>query len=229
MSAQVQGMFASIAHRYDAANQVLSLGAHRRWRRAAVRLCGAARGQRALDCATGTGDLALELKRAVGAEGRVVGTDFCGEMLARAPGKARRAGLEVWFQIADALALPFAPASFDLATIAFGIRNVDDPVRCLREMARVVRPGGRVAVLEFGQPRGAFGALFRLYSGTVMPAVGALLTGNRAAYEYLPRTAAAFPSGDRFLALMTEAGCFKETNATPLTFGTAFVYVGVVR
>jgi demethylmenaquinone methyltransferase/2-methoxy-6-polyprenyl-1,4-benzoquinol methylase len=116
-----------------------------------------------------------------------------------------------------------------VASIAFGIRNVDDPVRCLREMARVVRPGGRVVVLEFGQPRGPFGALFRVYSRQVMPALGGLLTGNRSAYEYLPRTAAAFPAGDRFLALMSESGSFSQRGATPLLAGTAYVYVGTVR
>lgn len=228
MSAEVQRMFASIARRYDAANDVLSLGVHKGWRRAAVRACGAARGQRALDCATGTGDLALELKRAVGAEGEVVGTDFCPEMLETAPDKAKRLGLDVRFEVADALALPYADASFDVATIAFGIRNVDDPLRCLRELARVVKPGGRVVVLEFGQPRGAFGALYRVYSRGVMPLVGGLLTGNRAAYEYLPRTAAAFPAGERFLDLMREAQSFSRVEAQPLMFGTAFVYMGVV-
>ena len=215
MSAQVRDMFASIAQRYDAANEVLSLGVHRGWRREAVRLCGAGPGDRVLDCATGTGDLALSFKRAVGASGLVVGTDFCAEMLASAPGKARKAGLEVQFEVADALALPFASGSFDITSIGFGIRNVDDPVACLREMARVVRPGGRVVVLEFGQPRGAFGALFRLYSRSVMPAIGGALTGNRAAYEYLPRTAAAFPAGERFLALMDEAGNFASPTAHP--------------
>jgi demethylmenaquinone methyltransferase/2-methoxy-6-polyprenyl-1,4-benzoquinol methylase len=229
VSEQVREMFASIARRYDAANEVLSLGVHRGWRRAAVRLSGAIPGDRVLDCATGTGDLALAFKRAVGPTGEVVGTDFCEEMLAPAPAKARRAGLEVRFEVADALALPYADRSFDVASIAFGIRNVDDPVRCLREMARVVRPGGRVVVLEFGQPRGPFGALFRVYSRQVMPALGGLLTGNRSAYEYLPRTAAAFPAGDRFLALMSESGSFSQRGATPLLAGTAYVYVGTVR
>ena len=115
------------------------------------------------------------------------------------------------------------------ASIAFGIRNVDDPLRCLRELSRVVVPGGRVVVLEFGQPGGAFGALFRFYSRAVMPLVGGLVTGNRSAYEYLPRTAAAFPAGDRFLSLMREAGTFLEVRATKLLLGTAFVYVGIVR
>jgi demethylmenaquinone methyltransferase/2-methoxy-6-polyprenyl-1,4-benzoquinol methylase len=229
MSTEVRQMFSSIATRYDVTNEVLSLGIHRLWRRKAVRLSGAKPGDAVLDCATGTGDLALAFKRQVGETGRVVGTDFCKEMLDSAPAKAAREGLQMEFQVADAMALPFADDSFDVASIAFGIRNVDDPVKCLSEMARVVRPGGRVVVLEFGQPTGFFGALFRFYSKVVMPRIGGLLTGNRAAYEYLPRTSAAFPAGDRFLALMEQSGGYKERVAHPLTFGTSYVYVGTVR
>ena len=221
LSTEVRRMFASIASRYDAANEVLSLGVHKVWRREAVRLSRAAPGDRVLDCATGTGDLALQFHNA---RSKVIGTDFCGEMLGPARRKSRGA---VEFAVADALQLPFADATFDIASIAFGIRNVDDPLRCLREMARVVRPGGRVVVLEFGQPRGAFGALFRAYSRGVMPLVGGFLTGNRAAYEYLPRTAARFPAGEKFLELMDEAACFASAAAHPLTFGTAFVYLGI--
>ena len=227
MSAEVREMFASIARRYDTANEVLSLGIHKGWRRAAVHLSGAAPGQRVLDCATGTGDLALEFKRAVGASGEVIGTDFCAEMLESAPAKAAKAHLQVKFAVADVLALPYPDGQFDVASIAFGIRNVDDPLLCLREMARVVKPGGCVIVLEFGQPRGPFGALFRAYSRGVMPVVGGLLTGNRAAYEYLPRTAAAFPAGEKFLGVMRESDAFSATEAHPLTFGTAYVYRGV--
>ena len=228
MSAEVRTMFARIAPRYDLANQVLSLGIHRLWRGAAVRLSGATAGDAVLDCATGTGDLALAFKRRIGPRGTVIGTDFCREMLAPAPEKARRAGLDVRFEVADAMALPYPDRTFEVASIAFGIRNVDDPLRCLRELSRVVKPGGRVVVLEFGQPTGLFGRLFRFYSRQLMPRIGALLTGDREAYEYLPRTASAFPSGDRFLALMREAGTFSSLIAHPLTFGTAFVYVGTV-
>ncbi len=229
MSTEVRQMFSSIATRYDVTNEVLSFGIHRLWRRAAVRYSGAREGDSILGCATGTGDLALAFKRKVGGSGRVVGTDFCPEMLQSAPAKAQKEGLSVEFQVADAMALPFADATFDVASIAFGIRNVDDPVKCLKEMARVVKPGGRVVVLEFGQPEGMFGALFRFYSKTIMPAIGGLLTGNRAAYEYLPRTAAAFPAGERFLGLMDQAGAYRERVAKPMTFGTSYVYVGTVR
>lgn len=229
MSTQVQEMFSSIASRYDVTNEILSLGVHRLWRRTAVGLSGVGPGGAVLDCATGTGDLAIAFKRVVGEGGRVLGTDFCPEMLQAAPAKAVRAGLAIKFEVADVLRLPYADATFDVASIAFGIRNVDDPVLCLKEMARVVKPGGRVVVLEFGQPRGPFGALFRLYSRHAMPRLGGLLTGNRAAYEYLPRTAAAFPAGEDFLALMDRAGVFAARLARPLTFGTAYVYVGTVR
>lgn len=229
MSTEVRQMFSSIATRYDVTNEVLSFGIHRLWRRAAVKYSAAKEGDAILDCATGTGDLALAFKRKVGNNGRVMGTDFCAEMLQSAPAKAAQAGLQVEFQVADAMKLPFADNTFDVASISFGIRNVDDPVVCLREMARVVKPGGRVVVLEFGQPTGFFGGLFRFYSKVIMPTVGGLLTGNRAAYEYLPRTAANFPAGDRFLSLMDQAGAYRERVAHPLTFGTSYVYVGTVR
>ena len=144
MSEQVREMFSSIAPRYDVTNVVLSLGVDRHWRAVAVRESGAAPGVRVLDCATGTGDLALALRRAVEPGGAVVAMDFCAAMLEPARQKAHRAGLDdIRFEVADALALPYPAQAFDVATIAFGIRNVDDPVLCLREMARVVRPGGR--------------------------------------------------------------------------------------
>lgn len=228
MSAEVRSMFASIARRYDRANDVLSFGVHRAWRRAAVRASGVGPGSSVLDCATGTGDLAFAFRRVVGPGGAVVGTDFCAEMLDRAREKAAAGGGAVDFRVADALDLPFPEARFDTASISFGIRNVDDPVRCLAEMARVVRPGGTVVVLEFGQPRGLFGWLYATYSRRVMPWLGGLLTGNRKAYEYLPRTAAAFPAGEGFLALMARTRAFAEVDARPLLAGLAWVYRGVV-
>jgi len=222
-------MFAEIAPTYDRTNAVLSFGVHQLWRRSAVRLSEAAAGASVLDCATGTGDLALAFKKRVGPEGRVVGTDFCAEMLAPAPAKAAKAELDITFEVADVLALPYDDDQFDIASISFGIRNVDDPVLALREMARVVRPGGRVVVVEFGQPRGLFGALFRFYSSAVMPRVGGWISGNREAYEYLPKTSAAFPAGDAFLELMRQSESFASTQAHAKTFGITYIYVGVVH
>ncbi|MFN0061077.1 MAG: bifunctional demethylmenaquinone methyltransferase/2-methoxy-6-polyprenyl-1,4-benzoquinol methylase UbiE [Myxococcaceae bacterium] len=228
MSDDVRQMFASIAPRYDLANEVLSFGIHRFWRRATVSAAALRKGAKVLDCATGTGDLALALKRAVGPKGVVVGTDFCAEMLSKSPQKAKDARLDVRFEVADVMSLPYEDGAYDAATIAFGIRNVDDPRRGISEMARVTRPGGRVVVLEFGQPKGLFGALYRLYSRWIMPWMGGLLTRNRSAYTYLPKTASQFPAGERFIELMRSTGCFSEVSAIPLTFGLAYVYVGIV-
>lgn len=228
MSEQVHQMFTQIAPRYDATNDVLSLGVHRLWRRVAVKRSGVVAGDSVLDCATGTGDLALAFKRTVGPTGEVIGTDFNAGMLSFAPGKAKEAGLDVKFEVADAMKLPYESSRFTVASISFGIRNVDDPKACVAELARVVKPGGRVVVLEFGQPKGLFGMFFRFYARFVMPLLGQLLTGSRAAYEYLPRTMAAFPAGDRFVGMMQETGKYSSAKAHPLLFGLAYVYVGVV-
>jgi len=226
-STEVRTMFASVARSYDRVNQILSFGMHHGWRRSAVRMSGAKPGERVLDCATGTGDLALEFKRAVGPEGDVTGTDFCAEMLALAPAKAKQAGLAVRFEVADVLSLPYPGDSFDVASIAFGIRNVENPTRGLRELARVVKPGGRVVVLEFGQPGGSiFGPAFRFYSHTLLPRIGGWVSGQRSAYEYLDRTASEFPSGERFAALMRGTGAFRDVRVHPLAGGAVYVYVG---
>ena len=229
MSSQVRDMFASIARRYDHGNQVLSMGLHHRWRKSAVLLSGAREGDQVLDCATGTGDLAFEFQRAVGEKGRVIGIDFCAEMLEIAREKAAREGLSTRFEEADALRLPYADRTFDVSSIAFGIRNVDDAARGLMEMARVVRPGGSVVVLEFGQPGGAlFGPLYRFYSASILPQIGGWLTGERRAYEYLHRTSSSFPCGARFVAMMQGLGSFSQVRAQSLTGGIAYVYVGTV-
>jgi len=146
---KIRSMFASISARYDRANTVLSGGIHHLWRRNAVRRSGAQGGDAVLDCATGTGDLAIAFKKAVGPSGRVVGTDFVPEMLQYAREKAK----DIAFEVADVTRLPYPDGSFDVASISFGIRNVNEPRRGIAEMARVVGSGGRVIVLEFGQPR----------------------------------------------------------------------------
>lgn len=231
----MQAMFGRIAHRYDRANSVLSLGIHHAWRRRAVKAASPANpvttGQ-VLDVACGTGDLTFALAKAM-QQGVVTGSDFTSEMLKVAKAKHakseahRPAQVSIAWQQADAQDLPFDKGQFDAATIAFGIRNVDNPVQGLQEMHRVLTPGGRCVVLEFGQPSGAWGRLYRWYSRHVMPRLGGLITGDRAAYEYLPATAAAFPAGDDFLALMREAGPWSKLEAWPLTGGIAWVYLGV--
>jgi demethylmenaquinone methyltransferase/2-methoxy-6-polyprenyl-1,4-benzoquinol methylase len=215
-------MFASIASRYDRANTILSGGVHHRWRREAVRWSDAREGESVLDCATGTGDLAIAFKKVVGS-GRVVGTDFVPEMLEI----ARRKRSDIAFDLADVTALPYADAMFDISSIAFGIRNVHDPKRGIAELARVVRSGGRVMVLEFGQPQGrAFGSVYDFYRRTILPRLGDAITGRRQAYEYLESSAGRFPCGEQFARLMRESGSFASVEWKPLTFGIAYLYKG---
>jgi demethylmenaquinone methyltransferase/2-methoxy-6-polyprenyl-1,4-benzoquinol methylase len=229
MSKQVQQMFASIAPAYDRTNSVLSLGIHHVWRKNTVQVSGARTGMSVLDCATGTGDLALEFKKTVGPAGQVIGTDFCPEMMETAPAKSEAKQLHVQFEVADAMNLPYPDHTFDISSISFGIRNVDDPSIALKEMARVVKPGGKVMILEFGQPKGFMGVLYDWYSRHIIPFIGGLLTGNKEAYQYLPRTAAQFPCREEFLTLMRNTGMYSEASYQELTFGIAFLYKGVVR
>ncbi|MCG2588342.1 bifunctional demethylmenaquinone methyltransferase/2-methoxy-6-polyprenyl-1,4-benzoquinol methylase UbiE [Rhodohalobacter sulfatireducens] len=228
MSEKVKNMFADIADDYDRINSILSFGVHNAWRKKTVLESGAKPGNKVLDCATGTGDLAIEFKKAVGHEGEVTGTDFCQEMIEHAPAKADMENLVVTFEVADAMDLPYEDNTFDIASIAFGIRNVDDPLVCLKEMARVVRPGGRVVVLEFGQPKGAVRIPYEIYSKHVMPAIGGFISGNREAYTYLPETSAKFPAGEKFINLMDDADVFSEKRAVKLTGGISYIYVGTV-
>jgi demethylmenaquinone methyltransferase/2-methoxy-6-polyprenyl-1,4-benzoquinol methylase len=198
----VKAMFARIARRYDLLNHLLSAGLDRRWRNALVRSLGDVRGQVLVDSCCGTGDLAFALERA-GA--RVVGVDFTPEMLARARHKAGAGSAR--FLAGDALRLPLADGRFDGAAIAFGLRNVADRRRGLRELMRVVRPGGTVAVLEFSLPRGRWmGVLYRFYFTRVLPRVGGWISGDEGAYRYLPDTVLAWPSPEELRAEMQGLG-----------------------
>ena len=234
MSKEVADMFSSIAHRYDVANDVLSLGIHHLWRKKAVKFAGVCQGASVLDVCTGTGDLAFTLSDCVGPSGQVFGVDFVPEMIELA--KQKQDSLEisekslarkkVVFKTADALELPFEDSSFDFITVAFGIRNVDCPEKCLKEFARVLKPKGKVLVLEFGKPRfPIFSFIYKTYSKYIMPLIGQMLTGNRAAYEYLPRTAKEFPDRENFISLMNSSG---YSNSSYLSFmsGVAYAYVG---
>ena len=228
MSDQVRLMFSDIAPGYDLGNDVLSFGTHRLWKRRMVRAARVPANGRVLDLATGTGDIAALFAREVGPGGTVVGVDFCADMIKQARSRDRNRHDNLSFEVGDAMQLRFDDASFDVVTISFGIRNVDDPVRALREMRRVTRAGGRVVVLEFGQPRGLFGALYRLYTARIGPLVGGIITGHGDAYAYLDRTASAFPCDDAFVALMNEAGMY-NVKWEGLFGGIAWLYVAEVE
>lgn len=228
MSEKVRRMFADIASDYDKINTVLSFGVHHLWRSKAVKLSDARPGDKVLDCATGTGDLAIDFKKVVGPGGTVIGSDFCKEMMETAPDKAGAKGLDIRFEVADVMNLPFDDDRFDIASIGFGIRNVDEPVQALREMSRVVMPGGRVVILEFGQPDGVMKYPYEFYSQQVMPAVGGWLSGNREAYTYLPESTARFAAGDAFIDLMKQSEGFVRLKMKKLTGGIAYIYVGTV-
>jgi demethylmenaquinone methyltransferase/2-methoxy-6-polyprenyl-1,4-benzoquinol methylase len=202
---EVRAMFDRIAPRYDLMNRLMSGGMDGRWRRLAAAAADISLGARALDVCTGTGDLAFELADRVGPSGAVIGVDFSEPMLERATAKAAANGAPATFQVADALELPFGDSEFDGATVAFGARNLSDLDRGLAEMARVVRSGGRVVVLEITTPR-RLRALHGLWFDRVVPRLGGLIGGDRAAYRYLPASAKRFPSPPELATLMTKAG-----------------------
>ncbi|MEO0335681.1 MAG: bifunctional demethylmenaquinone methyltransferase/2-methoxy-6-polyprenyl-1,4-benzoquinol methylase UbiE [Pseudomonadota bacterium] len=226
----IKSLFGSIAHGYDTANDWMTGGLARGWRRKLVKQSQVKPGEHVLDCATGTGDLAIEFAKVTGAEGKVVGTDFCKEMLEFAPSKAKKAGVEASFSIADATQLPFENESFDVVSIAYGIRNVDNPKTAIAEMRRVCKPGGRVMILETGdQQNPMIRSAFNWYFRNVVPRIGGMITGRKSAYEYLQNSSSQFPSGSEFLKLMQEAGEFEITECFALMGGASFIYKGLVK
>jgi len=199
-------MFDRVAPRYDLVNRLMSVGLDIRWRRLAAAAADVSLGGRALDVCCGTGDLTFELASRVGATGHVDGADFSEEMLIRARAKAAERGFDqVTFTAADALDLPFDTDAYDAATVAFGARNLADLDAGIREMARVVRPGGRVVILEITTPR-HLRALHAIWFDRVVPRLGGLISGDRSAYRYLPASAKRFPEPPVLATMMETAG-----------------------
>jgi demethylmenaquinone methyltransferase/2-methoxy-6-polyprenyl-1,4-benzoquinol methylase len=215
-AADVRGMFDRIAPVYDLMNRVMTVGLDQRWRRLAVREV-VWPGDRVLDACCGTGDLAVEAERR---GGRVVGLDFSPRMLERA---RRKSGTIEWVQ-GDALALPFAVGAFDAATVGFGVRNLEDLESGLRELARVLRPGGKVAVLEITRPRGILRPFFRLWFDVLVPLAGKVLPGGKA-YTYLPASVRRFPGPEDLSALMGRSG-FGSVHYRLLGGGTVALHIG---
>ena len=218
-------MFGGIAPRYDLANHVLSLGMDFGWRRRLVRAVAAAKPRVVVDLATGSGDVAFALKKYLGPDVEVRGYDFCEPMLAEA--EKKKAALpyarDVSFAFGDCMELPLADASVDVLTIAFGLRNLPDRARGLREMRRVLRPGGKLVVLEFSQPARWFGPVYFFYTKHVMPAIAGALTRQPEAYRYLNASIAAFPGREALSGEIRAAG-FGEVRHTGLAAGTVAIH-----
>lgn len=215
--AKVRGIFSSIAGRYDLANHLLSGGLDFLWRARAVRMVAGWRPRAVLDLATGSGDLALALQKAL-PRARIIGADFCLPMLRVAADK----GLSP-LVVADGTRLPFADGSFDTVTVAFGLRNMESWPGALREMSRVLAPGGHLLILDFSMPRPPFAAPYRFYLHRVLPRMAGALTGNRAGYEYLGESIESFPSG-RAMCRLIEDNTFRDARSLPLAAGIVSIY-----
>jgi demethylmenaquinone methyltransferase / 2-methoxy-6-polyprenyl-1,4-benzoquinol methylase len=226
---RIAGMFDAIADRYDFLNHLLSAGIDTRWRRRAIASLRLTGSERVLDLCTGTGDVAIASVRLPrGGARRVVGVDFAGAMLRIAATKVQRAGLASSIAIVrgDATRVPVADRSIDAATIAFGIRNVDDVTAAARELHRVLRPGGRFAILEFAIPTAPLvRAVYLAYFAHVLPRIGRIVSRHNRAYAYLPESVGAFATPDEFVTILRQAG-FTGIAAVPLTFGIVFLYTG---
>ena len=224
----VQEMFTSIAPRYDLLNHVLSFNIDRLWWWRAARSFDSilkSSEARVLDLCCGTGDMTFALdRRANSAGGQILGADFSHAMLQRASIKGKGSRLK-WIE-ADALRLPFPDSSFDLITAAFGFRNLADYDAGLREIVRLLRPGGQCGILDFGDPRGLLGKAYRVYFKKILPKIGTVISGVRGPYAYLPASVERFPSPEGMLERMRQAG-FGQASWTPYTFGIAGLYRGI--
>jgi demethylmenaquinone methyltransferase/2-methoxy-6-polyprenyl-1,4-benzoquinol methylase len=222
----VRAMFAGIAPRYDLLNAILSFNRHKSWRRLAVRLARVQPGDRCLDVCTGTGDFAVDLAHAAGGSGRVVGADFCEPMVRNGlPKVARAPGSPIAMMVANAEHLPYPSAHFDVVTVGFGIRNVAHIEQAVCEMARVVRPGGRVVILEFNRPRDCwYKPCVDFYLFHILPRIGGLLS-RREAYSYLPASMRQFVSREELAAIMERAG-LRAIEVRDLNFSTICIHLG---
>lgn len=222
---QIKSMFGSIASSYDLVNDLMTFGLARSWRKTLVKMSAPKPSDKILDCATGTGDLALEFARVVRQPGAVTGIDFCPEMLASAPAKATSNNLSIQFIQGDVLQLPFPDRSFDIISIGYGLRNVSDIEKALTEMGRVCRPGGQVLILETGASEpGLKGRLMRAFFKWVVPLVGGIFSGNRSAYDYLQASSNVFPARRMLIELIESTGLYGAIEHRELLLGASHIY-----
>lgn len=227
---QVREMFDNIAPAYDFMNRAMTLGIDKLWRRKAVNIVRNHGGKKILDVATGTGDLAIALARRIDGA-TVTGADLSEGMIEIGREKVDKAGLSsrITLEAADCMNLPMDDETFDCVTVAYGVRNFEDLRRGYAEMARVLRPGGMIAVIELSTPTSPLvKPLYRLYTRGIIPAVGRMISHDSRAYSYLPESIAAVPQGEEMLSLMREAG-LTDARCLPLTFGTCSIYTAIKR
>jgi demethylmenaquinone methyltransferase/2-methoxy-6-polyprenyl-1,4-benzoquinol methylase len=225
---RVRAVFDSVADRYDLMNDLMSFGIHRLWKRFAIDLAGVRAGQRVLDLASGTGDLAARFAGLVGPQGRVVMSDINNAMLSNGRDRMLNAGHagNIEYALVNAEAIPFADHSFDCVTIAFGLRNVTDKQRALGEMYRVLKPGGRVLVLEFSKPTDkTFGKVYDLYSFKLLPAIGRLVANDADSYRYLAESIRMHPDQETLKGMMEQAG-FERCDFHNMTGGVVAAHRG---
>ena len=217
---RIKGIFSSVAHRYDLANQILSVGIHKAWKKKLVRAAGGV--SHCLDLATGTGDVAFEYKK-IFTDVKVTGLDFSADMLAVA--REKNTSEKIDFIEGDILSMPFGDQEFEAVTFSFGMRNVADPALALKEIRRVLKPGSRACILEFGQMKEQtlWTRFFSFYQGQILPHIGGAITGDAAAYKYLDQSSKAFPSGEEFCDLMKAQG-YENVTFEPFSGGIAYLY-----
>lgn len=223
---EVAEMFNNISHRYDFLNRFLSMGVDVRWRKKTVQAVAITNPQRILDVATGTADLAIALAKTGAKE--IIGCDISEGMLAKGKEKVTRKGLNklIHLQLADSENLPFEDSCFDAVTVAFGVRNFENPKKCLKEINRVLRRGGKIFVLEFSKPmKFPVKQLYKFYFKFILPFLGRIISKDASAYTYLPNSVKVFPHGDAFLEILAEGG-FHKNLAKKLSFGIASLYIG---
>ncbi len=223
---QVKQMFNSIAHKYDFLNHFLSIGIDATWRKKAIKQLKNINCNHVLDVATGTADMAILTAKIIGCN--VIGVDISEDMIQIGKNKVSKANLnnKIQLQIADSENLPFADSTFDAALSAFGVRNFENLEKGLSEMFRVLKPNGKIVILEFSQPQSfPFKQLYNIYFSSILPVIGKLVSKNKFAYEYLPSSVQAFPYGNEFLTQLSQVG-FTNCSYKSLTFGIASIYVG---
>jgi demethylmenaquinone methyltransferase/2-methoxy-6-polyprenyl-1,4-benzoquinol methylase len=222
---KIQNLFSEISKSYDSANDAITFGMARSWRRKLVKWSEAKAGDQILDLATGTGDLAFDFINYTNHKADVIGADFCEPMLVIAREKAKQKNKDIEFSWGDACDLKFNDESFDIVSISYGIRNVEDLDKAIKEMFRVLKPGGRLMILETGSKgSGLLSPLIGIYSGYIMPLVGGLISGKKSAYNYLGSSSSQFPSGQKLVDLIQKSAEFKTAEFKKILGGASFIY-----